>query len=68
MPGLLIDSLDDRAIVEVLSYLRDTAAEIQPSCGSSARVRTFHLLRALVFLRDGLTADSPRRTSGADLQ
>ncbi len=31
-----------------------------------ARLARFQ--RALVFLRDGLTADSPRRTSGADLQ
>ncbi len=45
------------------SVTPNTAAEIQPSCGSSAKARMFpQVQRALVCLRDGLTADSTRRT------
>ncbi len=41
---------------------KDTAAETRASCGGSAEARSFRILRALVILRGGLTADSTGRT------
>ena len=43
-------------------HIAGATAETRASCGGSAKARTFGFLRALVFLRDGLTWDSTGRT------